>query len=298
MKNSIKLFGVLLVVFGVFVVLGTVSASDAEILQPAEEVVYNEDVTVNGTMRADSAYIGSTEPGVGGVTFFNGTMINASIDEEGEGIPLTLGDDVRIDGEIWRMEKGGDNPIRISDNVVPTITNTNNFGSEANRWASVWAQEGNFSGNLTVADLSYIANQTRHWSVGGAGLMPKNNTLAYDKSYDYLTESIGSFFAPVHLPDGATVQELEINYWDNQLSSNINAHLERYQKNGNSAGVNMVSVNSSGNAGTWQSTSDNSINNATIDNDRYVYRVRVVMNNTNLRLSGVKVTYTVDNPLP
>ena len=151
MKNTIKLFGILLIVIGVFVLVGSVSASDAEELQPAGLATYNEDVTVNGTMRANSAYIGSTEVGVGGVTFFNGTMINGSLDEEGNGIPLTMGDDVRIDGEIWRIQKNGEHPLKVSDNLIPTSTNTSDLGSTSNRWDSLFVQNGDYSGEINVA---------------------------------------------------------------------------------------------------------------------------------------------------
>ena len=121
MKNTIKLFGILLVVFGVFIALGSVSASHADLLQPAETVTYEEDVTVNGTLRTNSAYVGSTAAGVGGVTFFNGTIVNASVNEEGEDVlPVTFGDDVRIDGTIYRGETAGpgdNSPLKVNDDV-------------------------------------------------------------------------------------------------------------------------------------------------------------------------------------
>ncbi|NQU99296.1 MAG: hypothetical protein HQ538_01035 [Parcubacteria group bacterium] len=108
-------------VFGLFVVVGIASASTADVLQPASTITYNEEVVINDTLRVDSAYIGSTEAGVGGVTFFNGTMINNSVDTDGEStIPLTLGDDVRIDGRLWRGETAGtddDMPFIVNDNV-------------------------------------------------------------------------------------------------------------------------------------------------------------------------------------
>ena len=127
MKNTIKLLGVFLVVFGVFALVGSVSASEAEMLQPAELVTYDEDVDVNGTLSANSAYIG--EEGVGGVTFFNGSIVNVGADT-----PVTVADDLRVDGEIWRIEKGGANPLKVSDHIVPTLDRTNNFGSPTQRW--------------------------------------------------------------------------------------------------------------------------------------------------------------------
>ena len=142
-----------MIVFGVFLLAGVVSASDADVLQPASTITYNEDVDVNGTLFANSAYIG--EPGIGGVTFFNGTIINNSDD------PVTFGDDVRIDGEIFRGSKGGD-PIKISDNVIPTLNNANDFGNSSNRWKSVWAKDADFSGNVDFTGANVTGLMINH----------------------------------------------------------------------------------------------------------------------------------------
>ena len=125
--KMLKILGVFLFVFGVFAVVGSVSAADADLVQPAEVAVFNEEVQVNGTLQVaepgyfPSIHIGSTEAGVGGVTYFNGTIINASVDEEGEDvIPVTFGDSVRIDGTIWRGPETGpadDMPVQVMDDM-------------------------------------------------------------------------------------------------------------------------------------------------------------------------------------
>lgn len=54
----------------------------------------------SATMHLPDVHIGGQ--GVGGVTFFNGTIINATTDLDTEvGKPVTFGDDIRIDGAIW-----------------------------------------------------------------------------------------------------------------------------------------------------------------------------------------------------
>ncbi len=143
---KIKLLGTLAIVLGVFVFSAVAAASDADVLQPASTITYNESLDVNGTIYANSAYIG--EPGIGGVTFFNGTIVNNSDD------PVTFGDDVRIDGEIWRSEKGGDNPLKISDHIIPTLTNINNFGDSLHRWNEVWTKDVQVSGKLLMENPS------------------------------------------------------------------------------------------------------------------------------------------------
>lgn len=141
-----KILGMLGIVLGVFLFAGVVSASDADILQPAGDIVYNEQLIVNGTAKFDSIYVG--KQGVGGVTFFNGTIVNSTTGEGDSDNPVTFGDNVRIDGEIYRTEKGGDSPLKVSDHVIPTLTETNNLGAENNRWNNLYVVNGNFSGDI------------------------------------------------------------------------------------------------------------------------------------------------------
>ena len=94
-KNLEKVILSLGIVFGVFIALGQVQASPTENIQPASDIIYNE------TVRFPSIYVGSQ--GIGGVTFFNGTIINNTTDvDTGAEIPVTFGDDVRIDGVLVR----------------------------------------------------------------------------------------------------------------------------------------------------------------------------------------------------
>ncbi len=141
-----KLTGMLTIILGVFLCAGVVAASDVTTLQPASDIIYNENVDINGSLNTDSLRVGTA--GLGGVTFFNGSVLN-----EGATDPFTVADDMRVDGEIWRGVKGGD-PIKISDNVIPTITNTNDFGSSANRWNKLYAKNADFNGDVNFNDIN------------------------------------------------------------------------------------------------------------------------------------------------
>ena len=58
--------------------------------------------------------------GVGGVTFFNGTIVNETSNDAGEGNPVTFGDDVRIDGRVHRGATAGtadSQPFIVNDNM-------------------------------------------------------------------------------------------------------------------------------------------------------------------------------------
>lgn len=73
---------------------------------------------VNGTILADSLRIGAQ--GVGGVTYFNGTIINNTTNSDNTGNPVTIGDKLRVDDALWRgaTEGPGDNlPLKLNDDV-------------------------------------------------------------------------------------------------------------------------------------------------------------------------------------
>ncbi len=123
-KPFIGKLGVLIAIFGVFAFVEAVSASTAETLQPASVQIIKDELQVLGTARAYSVRIGSQ--GSGGVTFFNGTIINETTNvDTGAEQPVTFGDDVRIDGRIWRGENAGpglndDRELIVNDDMEIT----------------------------------------------------------------------------------------------------------------------------------------------------------------------------------
>lgn len=137
--------------FSVFCFADIALASQTELIQPAapaEAITYNEDLTVNGTGRFDSIYIG--KQGVGGVTFFNGTIVNSTTDN-GADNPVTFGDGVRIDGAIWRGPSkgtGDGQALKIADSIYPALSGANDFGSAEFLW-----NNGFFSGDVSVGNI-------------------------------------------------------------------------------------------------------------------------------------------------
>lgn len=72
---------------------------------------------VDGGFKVSSLHVGAQ--GVGGVTYFNGTIINNTT-TSGADNPVTFGDNVRIDGRIYRGSVAGTSdtlPVLINDNV-------------------------------------------------------------------------------------------------------------------------------------------------------------------------------------
>ena len=144
-----KILTLLFLSIGIFTLADLVSASTVEDLQPASTITYSDNLTVNGTGRFDSAYIG--KQGVGGVTFFNGTIINNTTTKSGAGISVTFGDNVRIDGYLHGGPSLGYNDnvaIKIGDNMYPGIDAKNDIGKSTHRFRDAY-----FSGNVTVGNL-------------------------------------------------------------------------------------------------------------------------------------------------
>lgn len=125
MRSLIKIFGIALFILAGFLVCGVALASSASDLQPAATVTYSEPVQINSSLRAEEpsyfpkgVHIG--QQGTGGVTFFNGTIVNATTGTGNAGIPVTFGDDVRIDGALWRgttQGPGDDMPVKVMDDM-------------------------------------------------------------------------------------------------------------------------------------------------------------------------------------
>jgi len=111
---------------------------------------------LDGTLTVQSMKIG--EQGVGGVTFFNGTIVNETTDvNTGLGKPVTFGDDVRIDGTIFRgsTEGPGDSyPLKLNDDV-------------------------NLFGTLTVSGASTLTGAV---TANGAATFNENVTVASGKT--------------------------------------------------------------------------------------------------------------------
>jgi len=140
MKNKLFVLAFSFLILSFFT--NTAFASTADILQPASNIVYNENLTVNGTANIRDIRIG--DPSVGGVTIFNGSIIN-------EGGPVVIADDFRVDGMIWRGPSRGTSDsmgLKFADSLWPGLTNANDLGSSDLEW-----KDGYFAGTLHAGDI-------------------------------------------------------------------------------------------------------------------------------------------------
>lgn len=73
---------------------------------------------IDDALQVNSLKVG--QQGVGGVTYFNGTIVNETTGDNDANNPVTFGDDVRIDGRVYRGATAGTSdslPFLINDNV-------------------------------------------------------------------------------------------------------------------------------------------------------------------------------------
>ena len=106
------------------------------------------------------ASIGGTGGG-GGVTYFNGTIIN---DSEGD-VPVTFSDDVRIDGMFFRWDRGDADgrPLIAGDSLVPGLNNANRLGYSDLRWSEVWTNNLRGDENVHENNLAVNNSPTRNY---------------------------------------------------------------------------------------------------------------------------------------
>ena len=166
---------------------------------------------------------------------------------------------------------------------------------------------------LTNGDFTYSSDRTHHYQIPVAAFQYLNHTLngsvglsgfsGYVKtgSAPYLA----SFFAPVNLPDGATITVLKVFYLDKDPDWNMDLDvylLEKPLMSVVTSGKATIEVSTSGSSTNIQSASDNSINGTAIANDQYQYIICVNLwpesIGTFLSFYGCEIEYTINTINP
>ena len=101
----------------------------------------------------------------------------------------------------------------------------------------------------------------------------------------------GCLYAPVHLPDGATIQGLVMNYEDVGAGT-LAAGIHRKSIHSEDNSENLGYVESSGSAPGVRVAVDLSITNGTVDLDNYAYFAVVCLPGIDFRLHGVYLAFT------
>lgn len=264
---------------GVFI---TFTAQGAANLSDAASISQNN--TFNGVQNKFPKGISIGQQGSGGVTYFNGTLANLTTDEAGDDNPITVGDNMRVDGEIWRGENSGpgdDMPVKINDDLKL-------YGSV----------EG-----LDISDVNGLQDEldSPSWNTrtGYVSVAPSacrafnsdNKTFA-SSVYAY-PEAGGDLYCSVQLPPGVTVTGFSVTMYDS-IASAINGTLRR----GSHGSANVMAEVTSTGTGGLQTKSDNSINHSSVDNINYNYTVQLDFGagSPNLVFERAVITYTYTAP--
>ncbi|MBU1119488.1 hypothetical protein KKH43_06425 [Patescibacteria group bacterium] len=256
----------------------------------AGTITYNDELVVNNTARVKSLYVG--EQGLGGVTFFNGTIVNATVDSDGNDNPVAFGDNVRIDGRVWRGEKAGggdDMPFIVNDDAeiqgnLETSGNTKLTGDlDVSGTFTSSSADSRYVQKTDMVE-SNLAIGAADFTIATPTFIPSYTIGNYLKNTD-ITETI-AFFAPVHVPDGAQVQEVTLFYKGDGGTMNVN--FQRYARNNSGAStIAQLSVTPGVNVAEAKTSS---LFDGAVDNSQYNYHVSASLP-PNAEVHGVEITY-------
>ena len=115
MKKSLKV--VMVTIASLALTIGVVKAATEINITSSLGGETGDTFDLDGTLKVDSIKVGQQD--VGGVTFFNGTIINNTT-SSGADNPVTFGDNVRIDGRVYRGATAGTGdtmPFIVNDNM-------------------------------------------------------------------------------------------------------------------------------------------------------------------------------------
>ncbi|NQU99423.1 MAG: hypothetical protein HQ538_01685 [Parcubacteria group bacterium] len=177
--SKTKIFGIVAILASILLVSPSAqAASDTEALQPvapAEAIKIGDlgsyfdeyssymqlDTALHSseTMHIPDVHIGGQ--GVGGVTFFNGTIVNETTDENGGNLAVTFGDTVRIDDYIYRNAPGAadEMPVLIGDGLSPALDDSNALGESDRRWQYLYVSD-NIDGDDVVHEDNLSVTNT------------------------------------------------------------------------------------------------------------------------------------------
>lgn len=124
-------------------------------------------------------------------------------------------------------------------------------------------------GSIKADKLVYRYPRTNYYVVGCTEFQTRGLEEFDNAAGMYLLDGLGTIYAPIHLPHGATIIQFDARVYDSVTTTGQVVTLSREAAFGGSAS-DMAQVVSSGSAG-WQLLTDTSISDAVVDNSNYFY---------------------------
>lgn len=193
------------------------------------------------------------------------------------------------------------NDARLSTNI-PRLNATNTF-TQNGSFSNALSVGGNLSvgGTVTANAVTLATPVARTLTLSplefgnGGAFIGTLEPMALSNSSLTFTQSA---FAPVHLPQGATITALRVNGEDD-ASNSFTVFLFRRDLNGAGGGT-VASVTSNTNSPGDRVFSDTTISAPVVDNANFLYFVKVEIEPTSigtLLVRSVRIEYTVTNPV-
>lgn len=186
----------------------------------------------------------------------------------------------------------------ITYGVYGTATSPLGFGvySEGNLHATgtISGESIQVTGNISAGSVT-ISPAQREYVVGAFDFVNALSTITDLDSPNLVNGAAAkSFYAPVHLPDGATVTSVSSFITDNDTVQNATVYLIRRYGDTGIPGHTMAQFSSGGES---PYVTDDTIQYPTVDNVAFVYFVKVTIpgNATpnKFRMASVHVAYTI-----
>ena len=221
-----------------------------------------------GTVEVDSLKVGKQD--TGGVTFFNGTIVNSTT-SGGADNPVTFGDNVRIDGRVYR-----------GDNAGPALGDSKPF---------ILNDDVQVAGSLEVGGTDIFAVKTKKHSIPGSAFRPvdtfSEGGAIYSGAMLIPTPQSGAnyanYTAPLQLPDGSKITKVTLRAKDNDAASGGHLHLgvDRAASLGQSniqglALTFFTTDNSGSTSNNFQDYVESGFANDQVVDNSYAYTVNIV----------------------
>lgn len=256
------------------------------------------------------------QQGTGGVTYFNGTIANITT-TDGRDNPVTVGDNLRVDGRIQRghnLPSDGWNVI-IDDGLE--INKTLLVEGEATMKGLVKFQGGTDPAfySKTEADNMFVKKenpvyetQYRDLFLNYSNIFPEDESITYDvrtaTPFGLSIQANKKFYLPLNLPSpGVEIQATRLYAYDSSGFGNFT--LKLYKEVAGAPGIptitELASMSTSGSSGA-QSVDDTltpfEVVNSTTTSYRFVLESNAAdgLGGQALRFYGVRVTYGLTRP--
>ena len=185
------------------------------------------------------------------------------------------------------------NKAVTTDRIAPRAVKRGKIGKRA-----ISTEHVNY---LNDSKIRY-STKTGYLSIPVAALIPitKNYDYAKSSGYLYMQTGVGTFHAPVQLPQGAAITKIRFNAYDN--GSNYTYAKLRRISNANAANTDpMATLTTIGtlNSISWRRISTTAIAYKTVDNNNYAYRVEVHLSgpgSSSLRAGNIVIEYSYASP--